>query len=674
MRRALAAALVLLTGCSTLGLGGDDTTEELADPTGSGTAEVTGADDDRGQVEGGTGGSVPIEAAFVEGSCGFPLPTSGPAPRCGTVTVPMDWATGTGRIDLAVAVFPSTATEPAPDPVVYLEGGPGGHALEQIRFLVADLLDPLRARSDVVFFDQRGAGLSEPRLDCPEIEALTRELEDTPSVAEDEADRRFHDSLRACRDRLEAEGIDLAAYTSIDNAHDVEAIRTALGYERWNLYGISYGTKLALEVIRQHPEAVRTAVLDSVFPPQVDSVRENPATFVASFDAVVAACEAEPECAAGGDLGARLRDVVQRYDADPVPVVVRDLLTGESDEIFVRGETIVELVTEALYSPRWFTDLPELVAELEDGATGAVELFLSQQRTTEQFFTDGMFYAIDCNEEVAFADIDEVAAALPADPFGLRDRFDYASNNGTRAFATCDAFGTGPASPVLDQAVESDIWALVMTGRFDPVTPVSWAETAAATLPNSHLVVDPVGSHGVSVGDCGIDIVVDFLDEPETRPDTSCLDEGDLRFLAAPDSSVTLEAHTFTTPTGLEVRTVRPEGWVHGDLPGDSYRQASFLDPTQVLQVAGNPALRTGLELYLGQTFDIAPSGTGEEPEVGGRRWVRRAGRSGGVAVEWYETTIASSPVFVVLVSTEDELEANIGNVLLPVLEAIAIG
>ena len=674
-----AAALVVAVtaaSCSTGGAGSsadgsalDGSGPTAEDPTTGGTGGDSDADPER---ETSPAPTPTIEADFVDGPCGFEVPP-GTSPRCGTVSVPEEWATGEGSIDLAVAVFPSTADAPAPDPVVYLEGGPGGHALETLRFASSVLLEPLLDRGDVIVFDQRGAGLSRPSLACDEITEVTREVEDTPGLAVAEVDERFHTALGACSTRLSGDGIDLGAYTSINNAHDVEAIRVALGYDEWNLHGISYGTRLALETLRHHPDNVRAVVLDSVFPPQVDSALENPGTFLASFEAVVAACAAEAACAAGGDLGDRLAAVVERYEQDPARVDVRDLFTGQVDEISLEGETIIGIVTQALYSPLWFGDLPELVGELEAGDVRAVELFLSQQRVNEQFLTDGMFYAFDCNEEVPFADRVAVEAALPPDPFGLRDRFNYASNNGTNAFGTCEAFGSTPADSISNEPVVSDVPALVMAGRFDPVTPVSWAEAAAEHLANSHLVVDPFNAHGVSPGACGMAIVTTFLDDPTATPDTSCIDDGDVRFLDPPDSTVTLETTVHSTSRGAELTTVRPEGWTHGGLPGDSYRQGSFLDPTQLIQVADDPLLGIGLELYLSETYGVQLGPAVARPDLDGRDWTQRTGRSEVAAAEWYEIELGGATVFVILVSTPDELEANIETILLPALDAIEL-
>ncbi|MEM9615363.1 MAG: alpha/beta fold hydrolase [Actinomycetota bacterium] len=663
----LAVFALVAAACAPI-FGDDDEGADGGDDTPS--TQVDGADTDTGDAAEAVE-QVVVDARFVDGPCGFeaPLDTS---PRCGTVAVPVDWATGEGSIEIAVAVFSSPVANPAADPVVYLEGGPGGHALETARFVNGDLIQPLLERGDLILLDQRGAGLSEPDMSCDEVTALQRELEDSPGQSNDEVTELFHESLRDCRARLEAEGIDLDAFHTVNNAHDIEAVRIALGYEQWNLLGISYGTKLALEVMRQHPDGVRTAIIDSVFPQAVDSVRDNPQTFLNSFDAVVAACAAEPACAAEGDLGQRLIDVVQTFEADPVQVEVQDFLSGTSDDVFVEGDTIVGILTQALYSPYWFTDLPELVAELEDGDTDAVASYLSQQRTNEPFFTDGMFYAIECNEEIVFADPAEVAAAMPADPFGLDETFDFASNNGSSAFGTCEAFGAGTPPAGSNDAVVSDIPTLVMAGEFDPVTPVSWAEEAAETLENSFLVVAPFDSHGVSPGECGMGIVRSFLDDPATEPDASCFDDGAVTFLGAPPA-VDLEDFSYDTGFGAELTGVRPSGWEQGDLLGDFYRQESLLDSTLFFQLAGNDNLAPLVDDYLAGVIGITLDEGARVPGPGGRAWNYRQGTNDGLAAEVYDTTINGFPVYVLLVTAEPEVEQQIDDLLLPVLAAIDV-
>ena len=665
----LAAMALLAPACSLIG-GSDDAAS--VDPSNT-VAPVTPATDGTGPAA--ADGANPT---FTRGTCPFDAP-AGTEPRCGTVTVPEDWAAGTGTVTLSVAVFASTADSPAPDPVVYLDGGPGGNSLDAVQFLTTDLLEPLQARGDVVFFDQRGVGHSTPTLDCAEVTAFVRQAEDDPTMDDDEASAGLDTALAACSQRLVGQGVDLAAYNTINNAHDVDAVRRALGYETWNLLGISYGTRLGLEVMRQHPEGVRSVVLDSVYPPEVDSTKDNPSTFVAAYQQVVAACAQEPACAAAGDLAARYKAIVAALDAEPIQVEVRDFLTAQTDQVWVDGSAIIDVVTQALYSPEQFTDLPELVGELEQGRTDALELFLSQNRTNEAFFSTGMFFAVECNEEIAFADPAAVAAALPPDPFGHSDTFDYGSNDGSLAFSSCAAFN-GDAKPtpdpILNQPVTSDLPTLVMSGQFDPVTPPSWAQSAADNLTQAWVISAPYGAHGISPGECGMSVVRQFLDDPDTVPNANCYDTETLHFLTGPDpGQVELEPVTYTGPDGsTEISTVAPKGWGSGGLDGDWSRQSSFLDPTELLQLAGSggPLLAASIEQFLSETQKVTLSAP-ETVDGPGGQWQHRTARTDTRAVEWYQAERNGTTVLVLLLATPAEIDALTAAVLQPALDKITV-
>ena len=185
---------------------------------------------------------------------------------CGVLTVPEDRSNPSGRsVVLPVAIVRSTSPHKRPDPIVYFEGGPGGNGLSSIAsFRSAHLVTD----RDMIFFDQRGTGKAKPSLECPEVDAATyKNLDTTDPVAVEDA--RSVAAYGACRNRL-AKIADLNHYNTPTTAEDVADLRRALGIRQWNIFGISYGTTVALEVLRSQPQGVRSAVIDSVFPPYVN--------------------------------------------------------------------------------------------------------------------------------------------------------------------------------------------------------------------------------------------------------------------------------------------------------------------------------------------------------------------------------------------------------------------
>ena len=344
----------------------------------SGSAQTEGAGPDLTAV------------SLVETDCSFliqvdddPRPRLGEI-RCGYLEVPEDWAAPDGRrIEIAYAVLESRSAQPVPDPVIYLEGGPGGSALTGIE-LRAAIFDGMREERDVVLFDQRGTRLSSP-LRC---EALSLDLafqggEEAGGVGEgEEPPPPFPEALgapfeimqearqtpaaaaaAACARELAAAGVDLRQYNSIASGNDTAALIQALGYDEFNLYGISYGTRLALTIMREHPESgLRSVVLDSAYPPEIEGFEQYPAEPHEVVIQLFADCALDPVChAAYPDLKARFVALLDRLAEEPVvteegvPITDRDLI-----EVMQGLASTIDAVP---YVPR-------MIAELEQGESG----------------------------------------------------------------------------------------------------------------------------------------------------------------------------------------------------------------------------------------------------------------------------------------------------------------
>lgn len=247
-----------------------------------------------------------------------PTEVEGSTVICGRVNVPEDHAKPDGRrIDLAFAVLKARTLSPAPDPVIYLHGGPGGGAIMGLAGIVHPLFDGYRNRRDVVTFDQRAAGISSDMVTCFDtlggnIYALL-----VPGAASDASKAKL---FKDCVSELAAWDRDLTAYNTYQNALDVRALTLALGYADYNIYGVSYGTTLGLEVMRSAPEGVRSVVLDSVSPPQAKVYDENIKPEVESVQAVLDQCAADAACAkACPDLEAVLFRVAAQLEKAPIP-------------------------------------------------------------------------------------------------------------------------------------------------------------------------------------------------------------------------------------------------------------------------------------------------------------------------------------------------------------------
>lgn len=241
---------------------------------------------------------------------------------CGTVSVPENYeAPDKRRIDIAFTVLKSHSTYPEPDPLVHLHGGPGGGLLGGLEKF-AELFDKWRANRDIVMFDQRAAGLSARSSDC--YEAMTANIAEIIGVKTDKAsktepEKDKPDAFNQCIAELRKVGVGLEYYNTEQNARDVAAIVKTLGYETFNLYGISYGTKLSLEVMRQNPKGLRAVVIDGVAPPSIHlydtlAVPQNEAMVT-----LVNECKADKACnEAYPDFGEKIREAYAKTAAGKV--------------------------------------------------------------------------------------------------------------------------------------------------------------------------------------------------------------------------------------------------------------------------------------------------------------------------------------------------------------------
>lgn len=471
------------------------------------------------------------DESLVWDSCPMPLESyeEGFDIDCGYFYVPEDRSDpNSPEIELAFAIVYSYEENPLADPIIYLEGGPGGSALNSAEFF-GDV--PMFYPRDLILIDQRGTGYSSPTLNCPEVEN-----------EEDNA-------VEACRDRLLDEGINLQAYNSAENAADVVELASALGYDEYNLYGVSYGTRLALTIMRDYPEGVRSVILDSVYPPHINSWEEygniTPVVMQTLFDG----CAADPVCdEAYPDLGNVFYELADTLDTQPAEYEAEDPETGEIYDATLDGNDLIDRVFQLLYSSETIPYLPQTIYAIADGDYAALDALESgvtldgglhrrqddvedEEEFDEEFIeedygdvedSEGMNLSVECQEEIPFIDLDRAYANVPANPIALSENIHTTLEE---TFSDCEIWGVSPSGALENQPVISDIPTLVFAGEYDPITPASWAESTHEYLSSSYFYVFPGLGHGVTEeGTCPPAIAAAFLDDPYTEPDGSCID------------------------------------------------------------------------------------------------------------------------------------------------------
>ena len=463
---------------------------------------------------------------FNPAECAFPVPAVYRY-YCGYLGVPENRANpDNAMIQLHVAVFLSIAEGPDPDPVVHLAGGPGSSSLDVVGYLFNQGLDTVLERRDFILFDQRGTGYSIPRLDCPEREALTGTLL-SGTLTKDQTTQAIVDAFHQCRDHLRAQGIDLSAYNSAASAADLNDLRIALGYNRLNLYGVSYGTRLALTVMRDYPDAVRSVVLDSTYPLEVNLYTALATNAERAFNVLFDDCAANSACNASyPNLRAVFYSLVDQLDASPATVFLS--VGGVDYPVSLTGDLLIDVLFVGLYNPAVAASMPKMIYQIQRGEYSILRNRLSLYFETSSAL--GMGISVQCAEEIPFnSGNDAYTAAQGVQP----EIAGFFPESVQYLFTVCQDWSGAVPDPRENQPVTSDIPTLILAGEFDPITPPSWGQMTANHLSNSYFFEFPGNGHWVTRSSrCALSIMLAFLDNPLNSPDASCLgSKGSLQFV-----------------------------------------------------------------------------------------------------------------------------------------------
>ena len=490
------------------------------------------------------------------------------AARCGTLEVWEDRAARSGRkIPIRFIVVPARGAA-TKDPIVPIAGGPG-QATTDGAAGVADELKELRDTRDILLVDARGTGGSN-KLKC----ALYG-----PTLAEYLGDFFPADRVRRCAAEWRGKA-DLSAYTTDNMADDLDELRAALGYERLNLYGVSYGTRAALVYMRRHPQRVRASVLHGVVPTGVRMPSHTAPDAQRAMDGVIGECEREPACnAAYPDLRAKLRGVVERLSRGPVEVTVTDPKSGEAVKVALSRNLFGEGLRYMTYGASAASLVPAVIHQASRGDFGpAAEQALFGRRFIIDEGSHGLYLSVTCTEDLPFFVEADAVREAQASFLG-----DYRVRNQK---AACAAWPVRPVERSFLEPVRSDAPVLALTGQWDPATPPAQGDEAMRTLPNGRHIVIPSAGHGFDglqgTRDCITPLLVAFVRTADAKGlDASCVaairrPPFPVRTLATTPiriSATELEQYTgdFTGEYGLKVETRVRDGRLRAFLAGRDF-------------------------------------------------------------------------------------------------------
>ena len=606
-------------------------------------------------------------ATFEEGPCPFDVPEGAPV-ECGFVVVPEDHNDPEGpAIRLSVAVLRDQSADHQPDPVMLLSGGPGEKTVARA-LAIGPTLAPIHPNRDLIIFDQRGVGLSEPALECPEFLEAMYDILDEPDP--DVGVETVFDSLMACRDRLVSEGYNLSAYNTIQNAADVNAISSALGYDQVNLFGGSYGSLLAQATMRDHPEDIRSVAINSVLP--LEKSIFVSATTANAVMRLLDACAADEACnSAYPDLQEVLFDTIDQLNEEPVPITITNPLDGQSYDAILTGDAVLGNLVTFLYITQIIPVLPQAIYDVHQGDYDLVTQLSSTRLLLIDLTSRGMTFSVLCTDDLIGRtpeDLLNVRAALPRQLVGSGDP-EFIIEYGI--FGICDNWPVERGDPSVKKPLVSDIPTLVLEGEFDPVTPPEYGELVAGYLSNSYFFEFPGVGHDVLANECARSIAGDFFDDPTQAPDATCITEMPAVVFDVPGEAPQLVLEPFTDEE-RGFSGVVPVGWEEL-APANLARASSALDPTYFVLEASPGAAAELFAAIMGQLGLDPPPDPVSSAQVGSFTWdFYSFERPGGNPADLAMAEDGDKAYFVYLVSTPDEHDTLYEQLFLPAVAAMA--
>jgi len=608
-----------------------------------------------------------------------PEACSGESPygrECGRITIPPSPGSDAAAVEISFIRYRSTSLSSQPDPVVFLHGGPGGSVLADVDQFVASVVVPFIDERDVILYDQRGAGDSSPLPACDDAYRLDNDFFFS-TKSHDELAAAYVNEILMCGEWFAGQKqFDLSEVNSAVHADDLVDLIAALGLTEVNLFANSYGTRLAQTMMRDHPEAVRSVLLNGIYPIEANLVGAVPQAFQAALNRLFDACLDDPLCASAlpnPELG--LVSVVDQLDREPIEVTVA---TGRysSINVLIGGDDLINIFHGLLYTADGAAMIPDTIIDLLDGHTNRL-----RRLAQDSVFDIGdvaAYLAVQCHEEVPFTTADEYALSQSA--ASVYDRVMLPPGLlGSSLVKICKGWtSAGQASALENKAVSWEAPTLIMSGGIDPITPPWWAASLASRLPNATLAFSPDRGHDSSDSPCALGLMTEFVTDPESALDTSCTEQFERpllnntaeRFLDG--SELALISDNFDTDPGPG------ESWIDVTVPSwpvDYYetesaywRNLDSYDPT-VLVIRSGPFDDSELYWYL----DVEVEGDYSKPTtVDGldSNWERMVYETVGRNIVTYRRN-GDLALNVSLIANSDEIEALEAAVLLPAVRSV---
>jgi len=430
--------------------------------------------------------------------------------ECANFLVPENYAAPNGKqVSLYIAKIKSLSSRPEQDPFTLIAGGPGQAAVESY-IGVSGAFRKILQHRDVYLIDQRGTGKSN-KLQCkPDDEDYVDPFEYDPETVAS--------LTRQCLEQLPG---DPRYYTTSVAVQDLERVRDALGVPQWNVYGVSYGTRVAQHYLRRYPAAVRTMILDAVAPPTINLGPDVATESQRAIEQMATRCASDEQCQAlFPNLSERTSELVAELRRQPRQVQFESFSSGKIETLEFGAMHLAVTMRMLAYSAHGVAILPSMLhdayAEDNFGPLARQATLISDDLGNA--LSLGMHNSVICSEDFPFIDPDKVDREALAETYLGAEGWDSLLN-------TCSIWPSGVVDNDFKQLVQSDKPVLVLSGSIDPITPPAYAEMILPGLSNSLHIVNPEQGHMQAGVGCMPTLMAKFIEEATVAElDHTCLE------------------------------------------------------------------------------------------------------------------------------------------------------
>jgi len=422
------------------------------------------------------------------------------------------------KIKLPIYIFKSRSKNPKPDPILYTVGGPGYTSMRASQYM--KYYQYLNDR-DLILFEQRGTQYAQPSLDCPEWAKAVHQS-NLPDFDTRKTDSLFQKAAKACNERLRNKGIDLNYYNTNQIAADINDLIYVLGIKKYNLLTMSYSTKIGQVLIRDYPDKIRSVVMDSPLPLEVNYDEESVKNLLESLDKLLSDCETDTKCNnAFPNIKNRFLKYLKEKTINPLKVKVKNPKNGKLETFYLKGKDLITVFSSA--STGNVPNIPfEINKILENDLSSVKKQLQYLFQEPGDGIGKGMRLSVWCAEENPFNSQEKITSET--------NKYSEVKGLSPTVFdnEVCKIWSVKKVAELENQAVKSNIPVLLINGEYDELTPVKWAKSMTYNLSNSFHLIFKGWKHGPTTNwgnPCAMEAANDFFNNPIVKPNPECFEE-----------------------------------------------------------------------------------------------------------------------------------------------------